>query len=102
VRYVAPAVFLLAVTAVVLVVRSGLRSGGHAATTTRATETTAAVLAPARSHPAARPKQYYVIRSGDTLEAIARRFGRTVEGLLRLNPGIDPRALAPGTQIRIK
>jgi LysM repeat protein len=102
VRYLAPAAFLLAVTAVVLVVRSGLGSSGHQATTTRSVHTTSSVLAPARPRPAAVPKRYYVIQSGDTLEVIGRRFGRTVAELQRLNPGVDPRTLAPGSRLRIR
>jgi len=43
-----------------------------------------------------------VIRSGDTLGAIAARFGTTVDVLLRLNPGVHPGALIPGEQVRIR
>ncbi|MEI3423776.1 MAG: LysM domain-containing protein [Christensenellales bacterium] len=32
----------------------------------------------------------YVVRRGDTLSSIARRFNTTVEELLRLNPREDP------------
>jgi LysM repeat protein len=43
-----------------------------------------------------------VIRSGDTLGSIASRFGTTVGMLLRLNPGVEPTALIPGEQVRIR
>ena len=46
--------------------------------------------------------QYYVIASGDTLDAIASRFATTVDALLRLNPGIEPTTLRPGEQVRVK
>ena len=103
-RYVAPAAFLLAVTAVVLLVRSSLRSDHETASTT-----TTAARAAARPKPATPsigrvriPAQYYVIKSGDTLDAIAGRFATTVDKLLALNPGIEPTTLRPGERIRIK
>ena len=100
VRYVAPAGFLLAVTLVALVLRGGLQSEAP----------------PAKAHPARRaevssiatrvkpapPKRWYVIQSGDTLGAIAARFGTTVDSLLHLNPGVVPTALSPGSHVRIR
>ncbi|NLP13649.1 MAG: LysM peptidoglycan-binding domain-containing protein [Clostridium sp.] len=41
----------------------------------------------------------YVIRSGDTLAAIARRFNTTVQALLAANPGIVPERLYIGQVI---
>jgi LysM repeat protein len=98
-RYAAPLLFLLAVTAVVLVVRGALRSGSSG--TTRPT-TTAAARAHRPVRGPARPTRYYVIRSGDTLVGIAARFQTTVERLLRLNPGVQATALRPGTELRIR
>jgi LysM repeat protein len=43
-----------------------------------------------------------VIQSGDTLGAIAARYGTTVDSLLRLNPDVVPTALTPGAQVRIR
>jgi LysM repeat protein len=42
------------------------------------------------------------VRSGDTLGTIADRFGTTVDELLVLNPGIDPRALRVGQSLRVE
>jgi LysM repeat protein len=102
-RYVAPAVFLLAVTGAVLLVRSTLRSDRPAVTATSRLVTTNVAATPIRaaSRPSP-PKQYYVIASGDTLDAIASRFATSVAALLRLNPGTEPTALRPGEQIRVK
>ncbi len=98
-RYAAPAAFLLAVTGVVLAVRSALRSDAPAARTTTVVTRTG----PGRARPAqTAPKRYYVIASGDTLGGIAQRFGTTVDALLRLNPGIEPTALHPGDDLRVK
>ena len=100
-RYVAPAVFLLAVTGIVLAVRAGLRSDSGESRTTTASVATIARTTVSRRPPAA-PARYYVIQPGDTLGAIASQFGTTVTVLLRLNPGIEPTALTPGEQIRIR
>jgi LysM repeat protein len=100
-RYVAPAVFLLAVTVIVLLVRSSLRSDKPAAHMTSAAVTTRAVTTPPLPRPAT-PKQYYLIASGDTLDALAARFGTTVDKLLLLNPGIEPTTLRPGEQVRVR
>lgn len=39
------------------------------------------------------PGRRYTIKAGDTLGNIAVRFNTTVNEILRLNPGIDPRSL---------
>jgi LysM repeat protein len=98
-RYLAPAVFLLAVTGIVLAIRAGLSSDEAPATTTPVT--TRSAPAARRPKPAS-AKRYYVIRSGDTLGAIAARLGTTVAVLLRLNPDVEPTALRPGEQIRVE
>jgi LysM repeat protein len=114
-RYGAPALFLLAVTIAVLLVKSGLDNGSGketvAATTTTAHPTTPAptttitltdsatsaigtTTAPANA-------QYYVIESGDTLGSIAAKYDTTADELMTLNPGVDPSALQPGQRIRV-
>ena len=98
----APAVFLLAVTGVVLLVRSSLRSDSKAqpvTTTVLRAEKPARVPAVGRVRV---PAQWYVIRSGDTLDGIAGHFGTSVDALLTLNPGVEPTALRPGERVRIK
>jgi LysM repeat protein len=96
-RYVAPAAFLLAVTGIVLAVRSGLGSDSAPRRTTTAVVTTAGKP----KHRPAASKRYYVIQAGDTLGAVAARFGTSVTVLLRLNPGIEPTALIPGQRVRV-
>ncbi|HKP19270.1 MAG TPA: LysM peptidoglycan-binding domain-containing protein [Gaiellaceae bacterium] len=103
VRYVAPAVFLLAVTIAVLLVRSSLRSPDDAVTRTAPARVPAKSAAdPATPKPQPVLKRFYVIRSGDTLESIAGRLNTTVARLLELNPGIEPTTLRPGQEVRIK
>jgi LysM repeat protein len=46
-------------------------------------------------------RRIYTIRSGDTLSAVADRFGITLEDLLAANPGIDPTTLNDGDTINL-
>jgi LysM repeat protein len=99
-RYVAPAAFLLVVTLLALGLRGGLRSDAPA-TATPAVKRADASSTATRKKPVP-PKRWYVIQSGDTLGAIAARYSTTVDALLRLNPGVEPTALRPGEQVRIR
>ena len=42
-----------------------------------------------------------VVRSGDTLSAIASRTGVAVETIQRLNPTVDPQALQTGQRLKL-
>jgi serine-type D-Ala-D-Ala carboxypeptidase/endopeptidase (penicillin-binding protein 4) len=56
------------------------------------------------AQPAAEPAttaQTHTVRSGDTLDAISRRYGTTVAALQRANPGLNARRLMPGQTIRL-
>lgn len=103
--------FLAAVTVAVLLVRAGLDGSGTSgpATTASAPATTAprAARTPPAETEAPRPrkrlrKRFYTIKRGDTLDAVAIRFGTTVGDLLELNPGIDPTSLTIGQKVRVK
>lgn len=110
-RYGAPAAFLVAVTILVLLIKSGLSGGSSQPTvtgtleptiTTTATATTTAqtttATTTATTTTAAR---FYTIQPGDTFGAIAAKENTTVDQLLRLNPGVDPKALHAGQRIRV-
>ena len=46
--------------------------------------------------------QYYVVKAGDTLGAIAARYGTTVNNLMSLNPRIkNANLIYPGEAIRL-
>jgi LysM repeat protein len=95
-RVAAPLAFLAAVTVAVLLVRAGLDEAS-----TRVESTTPAATAPTTTTtPVAR--RFYRIRAGDTLAAIAPRFGLTEAELVVLNPGIEPTALRIGQRIRVR
>jgi Tfp pilus assembly protein FimV len=98
-RYGLPAAFLVLVTATLLVVRPMLHEGAAATVQPQKPQIVHAPK-PARRAPAPRVTAYSV-RSGDTLGTIADRLGTTVEELLALNPGIDPRALRVGQSLRV-
>jgi len=111
-RYGAPALFLLAVTIAVLLVKSGLDHGSPAETVATTTAQTTSAASPtttitltnsatASTTTAPANAQYYVIQTGDTLGTIAARHHTTVDNLMALNPGVDPSALQPGQRIRV-
>jgi len=115
-RYGAPALFLLAVTVAVLLVKSGLDNGSpadtaataptttHATTQTQPTTTitlTDSVTSTPGTTTAPANAQYYVIQSGDTLGSVAAKYNTTVDELMTLNPGVDPSALQPGQRLRV-
>ena len=46
--------------------------------------------------------QHYIVEKGDTLWLIAKRFGVSLEELIRANPQIkDPNKIYPGNRINI-
>jgi LysM repeat protein len=113
-RFGAPTAFLAAATVAVLLVKAGLggSSGGDtvptapllpSAPTTTATPTRK-VTTPAASTAATTTTaaEYYDVESGDTLGTIAAKYSTSVEELLRLNAGVDPRALHVGQRIRVR
>jgi peptidoglycan DL-endopeptidase LytF len=102
-RYGAPAAFLAAVTIAVLLVRSGLQTNASPGTTSVATtQSTPTTTGATTGTTTAQQKQFYRLRSGETLSDVAIRFSTTVEDLLALNPGIEPTNLNVGQRIRIK
>jgi len=104
-RFLAPAAFLLVVTIAVLLVRSGLEGGGGSGATTPltalVTERTTTTTRSTTTTPKSAARRFYTIQSGDTLGSVAARENTTVEELMKLNPGIDPKALHVGQQIRV-
>jgi len=104
-HYGAPALFLLAVTVAVLLIRAGLESGSSGQPTTTATPATTRAAShrtkPHRKHvaPAA---QYYTVQSGDTFGSISAKTGATIAQLEQLNPGVSPNALQVGQKLRVK
>jgi spore germination protein YaaH len=99
IRYGLPTAFLLAATVAVL----GLRAAIHrdAAAPAVREPAPARVVSPQPARTRGVRASAYSVRSGDTLGTIADRFGTSVNRLLELNPGIDPRALRVGQPLRV-
>jgi nucleoid-associated protein YgaU len=99
IRYGLPSGFLLLATVAILLARPAL----HTEPTAVLRQPVAAPRAkPARPRTGRTQTPSYSVRSGDTLGRIAERFGTTVDELLVLNPGIDPRALHVGQTLRVE
>jgi hypothetical protein len=94
--YAAPAAVLVVVTGTVAVVRNDLRSKHHAAPAASTAVHPAALTPPHRT-----VHRTYVVRSGDTIEAIARRTGVPQARILTLNPKVSPTALFIGQRLRL-
>jgi LysM repeat protein len=108
-RVLAPLAFFAAATVLVLLVQNALNAGNETASPAPREAPPAAGAPTAATgtgtETGTTPRQqrrFYVIRSGDTLETIAARFGTTVEDLVELNPNVDPNALQPGQRIRVR
>ena len=104
-RLAAPTAFLAAATVAVLLIKAGLNAGGGGTTGVVPTVQPPTTTARARPRPTTRQTpttaRYYTVQRGDTLGGIAVQQHTSVDALLRLNPGIDPRALHSGQRIRV-
>lgn len=99
-RYLPPVAFLAAATIAVLLIRAGVRDDKPAAPPSSG-NTPQVLVSRSSARPAkALRKRFYVIRAGDTLDAVAQRFRTSVERLLVLNPGVEPTSLRIGQRIR--
>lgn len=113
-RLGAPAAFLLAVTIVVLLVRSGVSGGvsttgsgtlgsaSHASTASAPGRSATAPGVRSSTAPRASAAQSYTVRKGDTFSSIAAKTGTTVARIEALNPGVSSNALQVGQKIRVK
>jgi LysM repeat protein len=78
-------------------------SGAAPASPARSTPPTsnAASSAPTATASTAPAPRTHKVRSGQTLDGIARQYGTTVAELRRLNPGVEPRRLLVGQSIKV-
>ena len=107
-RYVAPAAFLLGVTIAVILVRSGIESGGSSArnapppvvTTQHRVVTTTATTTTTKKPSGA--KQFWTVKAGDTFGVISSQTGVPVATIEQLNPNVSSTSLFIGEKIRLK
>lgn len=102
-RYGAPALFLLAVTIAVLLIRAGLGEGSKGTTTTASiVVTTAPATTTTKQGTTPSGKRYYRVAAGDTFGSIAAKTGISISDLERLNPGVSSNSLQVGQKLRVK
>jgi len=94
-RIAAPLALVAAVVGIAVVIAASQKGGSSA--TARASRP--AVHRTVQHHKP-RPRTV-VVRSGDTLSAIAGRTGVAVETIQTLNPGVDPQALQTGQRLKL-
>jgi LysM repeat protein len=58
-------------------------------------------VAPVTNRQTTAASRTYVIRNGDTVTSIARKYGVKLDALLAANPGIEPRHLRVGKTLNI-
>lgn len=89
----------LAIAGIVLVVAlGGALSGGDSGPTPGSGGSGQSATSPeVQSGPAS-----YEVEEGDTLSAISEQTGVSVTEIEELNPGLDPQALAPGQELRLR
>lgn len=101
IRYAMPAGLLMLATVTILVARPSYE-GTISAPSLRQPPPAPTSSVPREARTRSARASAYSVRSGDTLGTIAERFGTTVEHLLVLNPGIDPRTLRVGQPLRVQ
>jgi LysM repeat protein len=95
-RWLAPIALAAVAAGTYVVVRSDLDK--HSTT---ATQSSAIVHSRRKAHPKAKPK-IYVVRSGDSLSAIAVKTGVSQAALEELNPTLSPNSLQTGQRLRLR
>jgi LysM repeat protein len=104
-RMIAPVSLVLFAVVFLIVIVASLNGGSGSVESERPPE-------PSRARQPARQadttasgragQRVYVVKSGDTLAAIAEKTGVPVEQLQALNPELDPRALVTGQRITLR
>jgi LysM repeat protein len=107
-RYAAPALFLLAVTIAVLLIRSGLGGGSNSGTTRSGPVTqasTAATPPPGTTRQGATTTtsgRFYTVAAGDSFGSISAKTGVPIAQIEQLNPGVSSNSLQVGQKLRVK
>jgi LysM repeat protein len=99
-RYAAPAAFLLAVTIAVVLIRSGLESGGGRAGAGSAVPGKHVVATTTTTRRSG--KRFWVVRAGDTFAVISAKSGVPVATIAHLNPKVHSTTLFIGERIRLR
>jgi LysM repeat protein len=115
-RYAAPIVFLAAFTIAILLVRGSFGGQAQTTSTTTAATTTSGAGTHGNTGTGAKAKKtktktkktttsaaasYYEVQAGDTFGTIATKYGKSVEEIEVLNPGVSSTSLHIGQKIRV-
>jgi LysM repeat protein len=98
-RFLAP-LALLAVVAALWMVLSHSSSNSTGGSGTQAGQQS--TPPPAKKQHHKHHKRFYVVKTGDTPSGIAAATGVSLARIERLNPGLDPQALAPGRRLKLR
>jgi LysM repeat protein len=107
-RYVAPAAFLLAATAAILLIRSGLHAGTSTPTTTVVvtaplkTVPTSTTARTRRTTTSTSTPRSWTVQAGDTFSVISTKSGVPVATIERLNPNVKSTSLFIGQKLRLR
>jgi hypothetical protein len=101
-RYLAPAAFLLAATIAVVLIRSGVESGGGRHVATAGAPPPGKHLVTTTTTGRSPTKRFWVVRAGDTFAVISSKSGVPVATLVRLNPKVHSTSLFIGERIRLE
>ncbi len=101
-RYLAPAAFLLAATIAVVLIRSGIESGGGRNVATAGGPPAGRHVVTTTTTSRSPTKRFWVVRAGDTFAVISSKSGVPVATLVRLNPKVHSTSLFIGERIRLR
>ena len=91
-RYLAPLALAIAAVTVIIIVTGSISGGGEDSKQSSKQEK-------ADKGPG---DKFYTVQPGDSFSVIAQKEGIDQEVLEQLNPDLDPQALAPGQQVRLR
>jgi LysM repeat protein len=102
-RFLAPIALIAFAIALYSVVKdSSAPAGGNSGAETTQDATPTATSSKKKSTSSKKKKtKTYVVKSGDTLSAIAEKNDVTQAKIIALNPDLDPATLAPGQKIKL-
>ena len=98
-RYLAPVALIAATVVFIAVIAASSGGRGESPAAQSAAQTEAA---PDRGESRRGPAETYEVQEGDTLDAISRETGVSVEELQELNPDLDPQTLVSGQRIKLR
>jgi LysM repeat protein len=106
-RYAAPAAFLLAATAAIVLVRSGIDAGDDAGTRSRSVPVitrkhVATTTTKRHTTTTASSQAFWTVQAGDTFGVISTKTGVPVATIERLNPNVSSTSLFIGEKIRLR